>query len=121
MLGTLTAPRHRHLLLGAGLAVVLVAVGVAGAAVQWWWLVVLAALALQAAVLLVALDADRRVRELRGFVKDQIGQIDMTGGRGAPAQEDVVGTVRLLQEQYLGRLDRLQDTVEASLRRDDAR
>lgn len=121
MPGPLTRSRHRHLLLGAAGASALVLVGVVAAVLQWWWLVVLAGLTLQAAVLLVALDADRRVRELRAHVTEQIGQIDMTGGRGAPAQEDVVGTVRLLQEQYTGRLDRLQDTVEAALRRDDAR
>ena len=75
--------------------------------------------ALRRPVLLVALDTDRRVRRLRPFVQEQIGTIDMTGWRGAPAHEDVVGTVRVLQGQYLGRLDRLQDAVEASLRRRD--
>ncbi|MGD8148724.1 hypothetical protein [Ornithinimicrobium sp. Y1694] len=109
------------LILGGAIAGVLSFVAVVGAALGWWWLVVLAGMALLSAVLLVAVDVDRRVRELRGFVKAQVAGIDTTGGRAAPAQEDVVGTVRALQAQYTGRLDRLQDTLEASLRRHDER
>lgn len=109
------------LLVGAAAAAGLSLLAVVGAVLQWWWLVVLAAMALLSAVLLVALDTDRRVRELRSFVKAQVASIDTTGGRAAPTQEDVVGTVRALQAQYTGRLDRLQDTLEASLRRRDER
>lgn len=94
---------------------------VVGAALGWWWLTVLAGMALLTAVLLVALDADRRVRELRAFVRAQIAGIDTSGGRVAPSDEDVVGTVRALQAQYTGRLDRLQDTVEQALRSRDGR
>lgn len=111
--------RRTHLLAGAALAGGLTALAVVGTALQWWWLVALAGMLLLSATLLVALDADRRARELRAFVKEQIGTIDMSGGRGAPAAEDVVGTVRLLQEQFTGRLDRMQDAVEESLRRRD--
>lgn len=107
------------LLVGAAAAAGLSLLAVVGAVLQWWWLVVLAGMALLSAVLLVALDTDRRVRELRSFVKAQVASIDTTGGRAAPTQEDVVGTVRALQAQYTGRLDRLQDTLEASLRRRD--
>lgn len=105
--------------LGGGAALILLAV--LGAATGWWWLVVLSVMLLLTAILLVALDADRRVRELRSFVKAQVASIDTTGGRAAPSQEDVVGTVRALQAQYTGRLDRLQDTVEASIRQRDER
>lgn len=99
----------------------LIVLAVLGAALEWWWLVVLAVMTLLTAVLLVALDTDRRVRELRSFVKAQVATIDTTGGRAAPSQEDVVGTVRALQAQYTGRLDRLQDTLEASIRQRDER
>jgi uncharacterized membrane protein len=114
--------RSRKLLLGgAALGGVTTALGVAGASVGWWWMVVLAGMVLLSAVLLVALDADRRVRELRAVVRTEIAALDMTGGRAAPTTDDVVGTVRALQAQYTGRLDRLQDTVETTLRRLDER
>jgi len=109
------------LLVGAGAAGALTLVAVVAAALQWWWLVVLAVMLLLSAALLAALDADRRVRELRSFVRKEIGAIDTTGGRAAPSTEDVVGTVRALQAQYTGRLDRLQDAVEQALRQRDGR
>lgn len=97
-------------LLGVALVVLL---AVVAAAQGWWWLVVLCGMLMLTAILAVALDADRRVRELRAFVRAQIAALDTTGGRGAPSEEDVVGAVRLLQAQYTGRLDRLQDSIEA--------
>lgn len=114
--------RSRQLLL-AGIAASAVAavVAVVGAVLGWWWLVVLAVMGMLTAILLTALDTDRRVRELRAFVRAEVGAIDTTGGRAAPSAEDVVGTVRALQAQYTGRLDRLQDTLEAALRRNDDR
>ena len=112
---------QRYLLAGAGVGGLLTLLALVGTLLQWWWLVVLAGMALLTAVLLAALDTDRRVRELRAFVRAQVAAIDTTGGRAAPSQEDVVGTVRALQAQYTGRLDRLQDTLEASLRRRDER
>lgn len=109
------------ILAGAGAAGVLTAVAVVAAALQWWWVVVLAGMLLLSAGLLAALDADRRVRELRTFVREEVAAIDTTGGRAAPSTEDVVGTVRVLQAQYTGRLDRLQDTVEQALAQRDGR
>jgi hypothetical protein len=109
------------LLAGAGAAVTLTVVAVVGVLLQWWWLTVLAAMVLSGAALLTALDADRRVRELRFFVRQEIAAVDTSGGRSAPSTEDVIGTVRSLQAQYTGRLDRLQDTVEQALRRHDGR
>ena len=93
----------------------LIVLAVLGAALEWWWLVVLAVMTLLTAVLLVALDTDRRVRELRSFVKTQVATIDTTGGRAAPSQEDVVGTVRALQAQYTGRLDRMQESIDQAV------
>lgn len=113
--------RHKLMVLGAAAGGGLSLLAVLGAALGWWWLTVLAAMLLVTAVLLAAIDTDRRVRELRSFVKAQVATIDTTGGRAAPSQEDVVGTVRALQAQYTGRLDRLQDTLEASIRQRDER
>ena len=111
--------RSRHLLLAAvAFAAVMSLAAVVGTLLEWWWLVALAGAGLLSATLLAAVDTDRRVRELRSYVRAQVASIDTTGGRAAPTQEDVVGTVRALQAQYTGRLDRLQDTVEQSLRRD---
>ena len=110
------------LLAGAAVGGLLTVAGVVGAVLQAWWLVVLAVLLLGSAVLLVGLDADRRVRELRQLVRRELAELDLSGGRSAPTQDDVVGTVRMLQAQYTARLDRLQDSVERSLRGpDDAR
>lgn len=115
--GSVTPVRSQKLLLGgAALGGLLTVLAVVGAALGWWWLVVLCAMALLSAVLLVAIDADRRVRELRAFVRKEIADIDTTGGRAAPTTDDVVGTVRVLQAQYTSRLDRLQDAVEDALR-----
>lgn len=114
--------RSSKLLLGgAALGALTTLLAVVGAALQWWWLVVLAVMVLGSATLLVALDTDRRVRELRTFVRREVAAIDTTGGRAAPAVEDVVGTVRSLQAQYTGRLDRLQDAVEQVLNQRDGR
>lgn len=109
------------LLAGAAAAGVLTVVAVIGAALEWWWLTVLPAMLLVSAALLAALDADRRVRELRNFVREEFAAIDPTPSRAAPTTEDVVGTVRALQAQYTGRLDRLQDAVEQALRRSHGR
>lgn len=105
------------MLVGAGLGAVLLALAVGGALLEQWWLPVLTLGTLLVLVLLVAIDTDRRVRALRAYVREQVATIDMSGGRGAPAPEDIVGTVRVLQEQYTGRLDRLQDTIEEAVRR----
>ncbi|MFK5634319.1 MULTISPECIES: hypothetical protein [unclassified Ornithinimicrobium] len=112
---------QRALLLGAAAAGLLSLTAVAGAVSHLWWLVVLALAVLLSTVLLVALDADRRVRELRSFVRGELRRTEMPEPRAAPSTEDVVGTVRALQAQYTGRLDRLQDAVEEMLRRDERR
>lgn len=96
------------LVVGVVLAGGLSLLAVVGAVLQWWWLVVLAVMALLSATFLVALDADRRVRALRPYVRAQVASIDTSQGRTGPTQEDLVGTVRVLQAQYTGRLDRLQ-------------
>ena len=112
------------LLLGAGVGAVLTAAATAAALTGLWWLVVLAGMALLSLVLLVALDIVRRVRETRRFLHGELRRLNE--GSGAPVgsaatAEDVVGTVRALQAEYTGRLDRLQDAVDEVLRRDERR
>lgn len=114
----------RVLLLGAASAGLLSLVAVVGSVAERWWLVVAVGAVLLSGVLLVALDADRRVRETRRFLHRELRRIEAGGGpQGppAPTADDVVGTVRALQAQYTGRLDRLQDAVDEVLRRDERR
>lgn len=125
--------RSRTLLVGgAVVSAALVALLVVGAVSARWWLVALTGGALAAAILLVQLDTWRRTRSLRSYLRDEIrGQ-----GASAPTevfrstgptvtQEDVVGAVRLMQAQYTGRMDRMQNALDqalaalASSRRDD--
>lgn len=105
------------LLAGAGIALVLTALAVIGALLQWWWLVAAAAMILLSAAFLTALDADRRVRDLRPFVRQVASGIgsDATHAEQVPpqlAEADIVGAVRVLQAQYTGRLDRMQASLE---------
>lgn len=107
---------------GAGVAGLLSLAATLAAVAGLWWVVVLVVTLLAAATLVVALDADRRIRETRRFLHRELGRLEVAGaqqGRAAPTTEDVVGTVRAIQAQYTGRLDRLQDAVEEVLRRDD--
>ncbi|MBA2695750.1 MAG: hypothetical protein H0U62_07895 [Actinobacteria bacterium] len=114
--------------LGAVVSVLLSVLVLLGVALGQWLLAAAAGCALLSACLLVSLDAWRRARALRAFVRDEIGSLAARQAKAAraatPAAEpadpaptvtpaDVVGTVRLLQAQYVGRLDRLQASVEA--------
>lgn len=113
---------------GAALALLLGGAMVGGLLTGHWWLVLLAGWALVSGTLLVQLDTWRRVRSLRAYVRDQVRAIAPTrsfeGGQAttAPAAspvtaspEDVVGAVRLLQAQYVGRLDRMQTALDETL------
>ncbi len=113
------------------MAAALSAVVVAGAALQVWWLSGAGVAAFLSAILVVALDADRRVRRMRPLGRQP-------GARGParrstappepppPPESNAVGTVRLLQAQYVGRLDRMQSSLDRAVaemsrqRRDDA-
>ena len=92
---------------GVGLGVALVL----GVLVDASWLVALSVAGLGIVLTVAAADTNRRVRRLEKAVSAG------TVGPGAPpaldvTEADVLGTVRLLQAQYTGRLDRLQHTVE---------
>lgn len=109
-------------LLGAGavLALLLGGLMVGGLVLERWSLVVVAGWALGSATVLVQLDTWRRVRSLRRYVRDQVreaAEVSPVGLPAAPAAspEDVVGAVRLLQAQYVGRLDRMQTALDEAL------
>lgn len=112
------------LLLAAGVAVAtaLSATAVVGALLEWWWLVVAAAMTLLSAGFLAALDADRRVRALRPYIRGEVGRGVLRGRAGQPVTEappvsdiDVIGAVRVLQAQYTGRLDRMQESIDQAV------
>lgn len=113
------------LLAAAAVAGGLTVLAVVGAALQWWWLVVLAGMLLLSGILLAAVDTDRRVRQLRAFVKEEVRAVGRQRVEPDPGpsrlEEHVVGTVRALQAQCTGRLDRLQDSIESVLRQRDER
>lgn len=93
---------------GVGLGLVLVVGALVGAP----WLSALAVAGLGVFLCVGVADVDRRVRRL-----EKVLSTDGVAGVEPPAPQvteaDVLGTVRLLQAQYTGRLDRLQHTVEA--------
>lgn len=110
--------RSKFLLAGGAVGAVLTVAAVIAAAQEWWWLVVGCAMVLLTAALVVALDADRRVRSLRPYIRDEVTR----GGPAAPAQVappvsevDVIGAVRVLQAQYTGRLDRMQAALDEAV------
>lgn len=113
--------------LGAGLALSLLlgAVLLAGLLTERWALVALSGWALGSAVLLVQLDTWRRTRSLRRYVRDQVREVTpvvtVAPGSDVPvtaptaSPDDVVGTVRFLQAQYVGRLDRMQTALDEAI------
>lgn len=124
--------------LGAVVATILSAVVIAGAAWQVWWLLAAGLATFLSLILIVALDVDRRVRRMRPLAH-RLGARERPRRPGATSTStsasvsasattefDVIGTVRLLQAQYVGRLDRMQSTLDRALtelsrqRRDDA-
>lgn len=123
------------LLVGGGVALILSILIVWAVAEREWAVAAGAASAMASAVLLVGLDVWRRVSTLRPFVRTELRRtVNASSGMReamssgsvefssvpmpvAPVvqQVDVVGTVRLLQAQYTGRLDRMQTSVEMAL------
>lgn len=96
---------------GVLLAGALLLVGVLS---QLWWLVALVGWALASAVLLLQLDTWRRaVRAGRPGVRGT-APVD-SPATTLTATDDAVGAVRLMQAQYVGRLDRMQSALDAAL------
>ncbi|MGI8947368.1 MAG: hypothetical protein ACR2FV_05205 [Ornithinimicrobium sp.] len=106
--------------LGAAVALTLSATVVLGVALELWAAAALAGCLLVSLALLVSLDAWRRVRGLRAFVREEIGRAAARQAKESSAVDssvsapaDVLEAVRLLQAQYVGRLERLQVSVES--------
>ncbi|WP_462418714.1 hypothetical protein [Kytococcus sp. Marseille-QA3725] len=120
-----------------GGALLLVLVATVSAAFGLYWLTAAALGLILTAQLVVSMDTNRRVRYLPRRVKSLLQTIKVeaaparTGkatarsaqgkpGASAPArpaaapQQDVTGAVRLIQAQYLGRLDRAQSALESA-------
>lgn len=115
--------RSKSLLVVAiAIAVVLTVTAVVAVVLEWWWLVAAAAMTLLSAAFLAALDADRRVRALRPYIRGEFGRSILRGKAGKPVLEappvsdvDVIGAVRVLQAQYTGRLDRMQESIDQAV------
>lgn len=112
----------RLVVVGLVVGLVLSAIATVAAAVGWWWVVVASSMGLLTGAMVLALDGWRRVRDMRRFLHAELRQLKEVEGpqvRPCASADDVVGTVRALQAQYTGRLDRLQDSVDEVLRRDE--
>ncbi|MBW8173043.1 hypothetical protein K0651_08285 [Ornithinimicrobium sp. Arc0846-15] len=113
---------------------VLVVVGVSS---QQWVLVAVAAVLLVNGTLLVALDAWRRVRMTRRIVRKELAkELARQLSESAPGmddeglarantphlieQADLIGSMRVLQAQYVGRMDRMQASIDDAVRRLEA-
>lgn len=115
--------RSKYLLAGAGVAAALSVVGLVGAVLELWWLVVLAGMALLSGTFLAALDADRRVRSLRPYIRGEVVRSSRAPKAPKPAaaqtpavsEVDIVGAVKVLQAQYVGRMDRMQTSLDEAV------
>lgn len=115
-------------------SIVLSGLVVIGVSTQQWVLVSLAAVLLVNGTLLVALDAWRRVRMTRRIVRRELAKeltrqlsqstpgMDDEGLARANTphlieQADLIGSMRVLQAQYVGRMDRMQASIDDAVRR----
>lgn len=112
------------LLAGAVTAALLGGLVVLGVWLEHWVLAATAGAATGGLILLVQVDTWRRTRQLRNFVRDEIRSRPLPPAEpvqlptelpAQPTHDDLLGTVRLMQAQYTGRLDRLQSAVERAL------
>lgn len=127
----MTGMRSRKVLLGAAALAVLAIVAVVGVAVEQPVLAAAAALAMALAIGVLVLDAvttlrrtERQLLKLTKLVRsaDRAKPAPPTPGPGmsvgpVAGEADLIGTIRLLQAQYVGRLDRAQATLEAAVDR----
>lgn len=111
------------LLVGAIGAGVLSVMAVIAAATEVWWLLVLALTLLLSASFVAALDADRRVISVQRTTARDLKRVRAEiaarpKDSAAASEQNILGSVRLLQAQYTGRLDRMQTSIENSLKVD---
>lgn len=91
-----------------------------GALASWWWLVVAGIAGMTGVIGVVALNTNLLIRahrkEFDRFGRSA-GPVNAAAGAGSAATSqtsaaDIAGTMRLLQAQYVGRLDRAQSALE---------
>lgn len=119
--------RSTRVLAGLGALGVLGLLGFLGAVFSWWWLVVLAVVGMLGVLGVIALNTNTLVRSHRqAWDRTQrlggapAGAALVTAPVVAPASDtDLTGALRLLQAQYVGRLDRAQTTLERAAARLD--
>lgn len=100
--------RSRKALLGLAALALPAILTVVAAALGHPWLPSAGLAALLLVIGVIALDTNRRTRSR--YAPRPVG----TAAPAAPTttNEDLMGTIRLLQAQYVGRLDRAQDSLE---------
>lgn len=109
----------RLALLSVGLLTLLTVVGLIGVLAGSWRLVAGAAVLSIATIGIVIADSNRQVRRnalrLRRGVRSVSHDPLPTVPASPPSQSDQVGLARILQAQYVGRLDRAQSTLDDAL------
>lgn len=100
--------KSRKFLLGLGVLAVPALVTVVTAALGHPWLPAAGLAALLLLIGVIALDTNKRTRSRFG----QRPVAAPTKAAPTTTDEDLMGTIRLLQAQYVGRLDRAQDSLE---------
>lgn len=129
-MGWMTAMGSRKLALGAvlaGLPTLAALIGLALGHESLATIVILLMLFVIVVLLLYVVTRLRRVERTVHKVRDvqrksREKQVTSPTGRGyavgpAASQADLIGTIRLLQAQYVGRLDRAQTTLEEAVKR----
>lgn len=125
--------KSTKMLAAVGGALLLVVLAAVGAALHQYWLTAGALGLIMTAQLVVSLDTNRRTRYLPRRVKTLLQTVAVgtkpgtapaarpAPGTPAPSarpaaapQQDVTGAVRLIQAQYVGRLDRAQSALESA-------
>ncbi|HRW01005.1 MAG TPA: hypothetical protein P5314_04435 [Tetrasphaera sp.] len=107
---------NKRVLMGLAALGGLGALAFIGAIASWWWLAVAGLAAMLGVIGVVALNTNLLVRaqrsdaaKLRSAVA---GGPRSAQGSAQPGEHDLTGTIRLLQAQYVGRLDRAQSSLE---------
>lgn len=113
----------RSMLAGAAIAAALTTASITGAVLQFWWLVVGPGMALLSATFLLTIDTARRVRYLPMKTKQIVRKntpprkaVKQPSPSPRTVEDEVSAAIKVLQSQYIGRLDRLQSSVEQALR-----
>lgn len=114
---------NKRVLAGMAALGVLGLLALIGALASWWWLVVAAMAGMIAVIGVVVLNTNLLMRAHRkefdrfGRAGGPVGATAVgagSAGASRTSEADLAGTMRLLQAQYVGRLDRAQSTLEGA-------